>query len=174
MLAHVIGLDQYGYVYVHGISDSPAFSGRVSPLPKVWAWVHGKTHWDLAGEYEYDFTTNGFANFPLYTVETAGNPPTFMSKGFVVPRKFRNIPLVPPTTAPEVVTFGYVYSSVTSPISLNGYLVNEVSYLSTLTYNSFGLTNKIWGYFYVKSTRNSDLHIYKSKSIAATSPYTYK
>jgi len=50
--AHAIALDQYGYVYVHGISNSPAFSGAATGVQK-WVWVHAKTHWDLAGEYEF-------------------------------------------------------------------------------------------------------------------------
>jgi hypothetical protein len=53
--AHAIALDQYGYVYVHGVSNSPAFGGQVSATMK-WVWLHSKTHWDLAGEYEYQHT----------------------------------------------------------------------------------------------------------------------
>jgi hypothetical protein len=36
------------------------------------------------------------------------------------------------------------------------------------------LTNKIWGYAYAKTTRNSDINLFKSKSIATTTPSTYK
>lgn len=53
--AHAIGLDQYGYVYIHGVSNSPVFDGQVGGTAK-WVWLHAKTHWDLAGEYEYEHT----------------------------------------------------------------------------------------------------------------------
>jgi hypothetical protein len=62
--AHAIGLDQYGYVYIHGVSNSPVFDGQVSGTAK-WVWLHAKTHWDLAGEYEYDQSL--LLPFSLYT-----------------------------------------------------------------------------------------------------------
>lgn len=52
VLAHALAVDQYGYIYIHGISNSPAFGGKVSAVTK-WVWLHAKTHWDLGTEFEY-------------------------------------------------------------------------------------------------------------------------
>ncbi len=50
-----IALDQYGFVYVHGISEAPGFGAYPSPsgiYPQK-TWVHVKTHWEIGGEYEF-------------------------------------------------------------------------------------------------------------------------
>ncbi len=43
-----IAVDEYGYIYVHGASDSNAFGGLFNNGRR--AWLHIKTHWELTHE----------------------------------------------------------------------------------------------------------------------------
>ena len=76
--------------------------------------MHVKTHWELAGEYEFD-TSNELSNGGPVFYKQAGvtmgtssassdslwyginsddpneRPPSFISKKFTVPKKFRNV-----------------------------------------------------------------------------------
>lgn len=131
--AHAIGLDRYGYVYIHGVSNSPAFDGQVSATAK-WVWLHAKTHWDLAGEYEYQISLG--LPFSLYTASSwvsSGYPPTFLSKRFTVPKKFRNTPSG--TAASNAATFSYVYTPLQASFAHKGYLMNEDSVALPAGYN---------------------------------------
>jgi len=44
-----IGVDQFGFIYMHGVSNSEAFRATKSAIDTP-SWVHGKTHWELAAE----------------------------------------------------------------------------------------------------------------------------
>lgn len=149
--------------------------------------MHAKTHWDLAGEYEFrhclwgavvNASCTGFSTFAQYTqTDYSGNAPypTFISKKFTVPKKFRNVD--PSKPVGEQATFSSVYY-FNDPTRLSysapkGYLMNqEIDVLKgTFIGNAYSnllpvLDHQIWGYSYAKiAPRSSDLYIFKSKSI---------
>ena len=55
----------------------------------------------------------------------SGYPPTFLSKRFTVPKKFRNTPTG--TDVNDAATFSNVYTPMQSSFTHKGYLINEES-----------------------------------------------
>ena len=52
-VGRTLAVDQYGYIYVHGYTDSDAFNGEnqvENGGNRKYSWVHGKTHWEMAAE----------------------------------------------------------------------------------------------------------------------------
>lgn len=50
MIGHTLAIDSYGYIYIHGVSNSPVFGGQGPGVVDVWTWVYAKTHWELTYE----------------------------------------------------------------------------------------------------------------------------
>jgi hypothetical protein len=84
--AHALAVDEFGYIYVHGISDSPAFGGSTSGVGS-WNWVHAKTHWEMTYEVEFNTAVTGVTYSETHSLTgTAG----YMGKRFKIPKKFKN------------------------------------------------------------------------------------
>ncbi len=63
-------VDEFGYITIHGNSDSAVFGGTTANP----TWLYGKTHWEL--QYELN-------------VKVAYTPQfSFLNKRFIKPKKF--------------------------------------------------------------------------------------
>ena len=89
LYATAMALDHFGNIYIHGYSDSQAFGGARWTSPVSNQWVHGKTHWELTYEVQFNqwLNNNGKVSYS-YTTSTTN--PTFMDKRFKIPKKFIN------------------------------------------------------------------------------------
>ncbi len=70
-----IAVDEYGFVYVHGQSSSPAFGGIVAS--SKYAWIHVKTHWELTHELQFNQLLSAYYSDP--TTPSGG----FIGKRFI-------------------------------------------------------------------------------------------
>jgi hypothetical protein len=56
-----LAVDQYGYIYIHGNSNSPTFGGQNSfnnpGVTNEYTWLYAKTHWDMTYEVQCDKTS---------------------------------------------------------------------------------------------------------------------
>jgi hypothetical protein len=77
-----IAVDEYGYIYVHGSSSSPAFGGHHSN--SRFSWLHVKTHWELTYELQYN------QNLGTAGVTYSDPSPGYLGKRFIRPKKFQN------------------------------------------------------------------------------------
>ena len=50
ILAKALTVDQYGYIYIHGVATTNTFGGTTDTT----SWIHAKTHWEMTYELQCD------------------------------------------------------------------------------------------------------------------------
>ena len=77
---HALAVDHFGYIYVHGATNSDLFKGNIN-APYIFSWIHTKTHWEMSFEVSciYDGT---YAN--------NCNDWNYMGLRFKIPNQYRN------------------------------------------------------------------------------------